>query len=295
VAGVQRCRIHNRSPESLGSRKGKTEADRKIKEIWSESLGAFANSGGGILIWGIKAKDKFAEGTDLVADARALEERLKRLASDAVDPPILGVEVHAVVGNKSPKGFVVCYIPASNFPPHRSMWADREYYFRIQDGNRPIPTAILRRMFSPRTAPFVVPMAKAKIVLENDQSYHFQMTIDLQNRGMAPAEDISIRMTSVDHAFQPYCDTNRWSPETTSGGFTIRGTTTIHPGEVICWLHNCTSNVRGWTDKETSISFKFQIFARDTAALDFELSFSAPELVAALESTREIEREATLV
>src|SRR6266516_4392731 len=39
---------------SLGNQKGKIEADRKIKEIWSESLGAFANSGGGILIWGIK-------------------------------------------------------------------------------------------------------------------------------------------------------------------------------------------------------------------------------------------------
>jgi hypothetical protein len=55
------------------------------------------------LVWGIKAPNRIAEGVDLVANAKALEERLRTLASDAVDPPILGVEVLAVIA---------CFIPA---------------------------------------------------------------------------------------------------------------------------------------------------------------------------------------
>jgi len=130
------------------SRKRRQETDRQLKSIWSESLGAFANSGGGVLIWGIRAPRNVAEGIDLVPDAKTIENRLTQLTSDAVDPPVLGVEVVASTQKRSKSGFVVCYVPASDFSPHRSVWAEREYYIRTQDGNRSIPTAILRRMFT---------------------------------------------------------------------------------------------------------------------------------------------------
>src|SRR6266446_9024331 len=52
------------------------DTDRKLKEIWSECLGAFANSAGGILIWGIKEPKRIAEGLDLVPDVKAIQDRL---------------------------------------------------------------------------------------------------------------------------------------------------------------------------------------------------------------------------
>src|ERR1022692_4504593 len=93
--------------KSSGPKKDKMDPDRRVKAIWSECLSAFANSSGGVLIWGIKAPNKIAEGTDFVADPKSLEDRLRTLANDAVDPPILGVEVRAVTGKATPKGFVV--------------------------------------------------------------------------------------------------------------------------------------------------------------------------------------------
>jgi hypothetical protein len=121
--------------------KGSFNPDQKVKALWSECLGAFANSGGGVLIWGIKAPNRFAEGVDLVTNATGLEERLKAFANDAVDPPVVGVEVFAVTAKSGSNGFVVCHIPPSGHSPHRSIWGEREYYLRTQDGNRPIPTA----------------------------------------------------------------------------------------------------------------------------------------------------------
>src|SRR2546427_4701586 len=61
--------------------KRRQQTDRKLKEIWSECLGAFANSAGGILILGIKAPRKISEGVDLVPDAKDLQDRLTSLAS----------------------------------------------------------------------------------------------------------------------------------------------------------------------------------------------------------------------
>lgn len=271
------------------------DPDRRVKAIWSECLGAFANSGGGILIWGIKAPKKIAEGTDLVGDAKSLADRLRVLANDAADPPILGIEVRAIIGKATRKGFVVCYVPASDFSPHRSMWADREYYFRAQDGNRPVPTAILRRMFYPRTLPLVVPVAKAAAVLGNDGFFHLQMTVDLKNCGVASAEDIAIQFTPINQQCQTFCDNNRWSRELRNGGFSFRGNTTIHPEETIRWLNNCTSDVRDWTEEGRTLVFRFRIFARNAPVLDFELSFTAAELTAPSQLNQTIEREAKLV
>jgi Putative DNA-binding domain len=260
--------------------KHRQETDRQLKAIWSECLGAFANSAGGILIWGIKAPRKIADGIDLVPDPKALQDRLTVLASDAVDPPILGVQVVALTVKTSPSGFVVCYIPQSDFPPHRSLWAQREYYFRTQDGNRPMPTAVLRRMFYPQNFPMVVPVAKAFIALGGDESFHLQMSIDLNNRGSASAEDIAIHFMPVDQRCETWYDTNKWSRDARPDGFYFRGHTTIHPDETFPWLRNCTSDIRNWKEEGKMLMFKFRIFARNTAARSFVLSFSAAELAA---------------
>jgi hypothetical protein len=280
---------------AAGPQKDKMDPDRRVKAIWSECLGAFANSSGGILIWGIKAPNKMAEGTDLVTDAKSLEDRLRVLSNDAVDPPILGIEVRAIISKATPNGFVICYVPASDFSPHRSKWADREYYLRAQDGNRPIPTAILRRMFYPRTLPLVVPLATAAAVLGSDEFLHLQMRVDLKNRGMASAEDIAIQFTPINQQCQTFYDSNRWSREEWGGGFNFRGNITIHPDETIRWLNNCTSDLRDWTEEGRTLVFRYRIFARNVPALDFELSFTAAELTAPSQLGQTIEREAALV
>jgi hypothetical protein len=279
-------------PKAGASGKKVFNPDQKVKAIWSESLGAFANSGGGVLIWGIKAPNKVAEGVDLVADARGLEVRLKDLASDALDPPVLGVEVLAVTGRPDSigSGFVVCYIPVSDHSPHRSVWGDHEYCLRTQDGNRPIPTAVLRRMFYPQASPVLFPIAKAEIVRGDDGWYHFQMSVDLKNRGLASGEDVAIQLSS-NRGFRPHHDVHNW----TTDGSIFRSTSTIHPEQTVRWLHNCTNDVRNWQEEGLIISFNIRIFARNAPANAFELNFTGAELVKMIGFQGPIEREAKLV
>jgi hypothetical protein len=160
------------------------DSDKEVRRIWSENLGAFANSGGGVLIWGIKAANKIATRLSLAKDAFALANRLEQIANDAVDPPALGVEVRAIPQRKDDrKGFVVCYVPESQFTPHRSVWADKaSFYIRFQDGNKPCPTATLRRMFYPHSSAFVVPLLKVSMFEIKGKGVAFEANVSVANK-----------------------------------------------------------------------------------------------------------------
>ena len=126
------------------------ERKKQAQAIWSESLSAFANSGGGVLIWGIRAPSRIADGLSLAANAAAFADRLRDWVNDAADPPVLSVDILALPRSATqPEGFVVCCIPPSPLSPHRAKWAVREYYIRTQDGSHPCTTGTLRRLFYP--------------------------------------------------------------------------------------------------------------------------------------------------
>jgi hypothetical protein len=266
--------------------------DDKIKSIWSENLGAFSNSGGGVLIWGIKAPNKFAAGIDLSSDAPALKDRLVEIANDAIDPPVLSVQVRSVTrkGNSQRKGFVVCYVPDSEFSPHRSIWAKREYYIRAQDGNYSIPTALLRRMFYPRSAPLLVPIANAKLDKEDDLHVHLQMSVDITNRGMASGDEVLVRFDAdIQSQYRTYPNSQYWlKPEPTNN---FRSLAPIHPGATVRLLNNCSAAYDAWPQDHQVLRFRFSIFARDASPLFSEISYTAEELHRAAINCRSIVRE----
>jgi hypothetical protein len=133
--------------------------EKYLKEIWYEALSGFANSEGGVLIWGIEASK--ADGVDaanavcLIDNPAAFASRLRELHRQGTDPPIQGVEVVAVEDGEEPgKGFVVCLVPESPFLPHRAEIPDKpQYFIRAGDAFRIAGPSMLRRLFHPRAQP----------------------------------------------------------------------------------------------------------------------------------------------
>jgi len=135
----------------LGTTGNPDKEDHAIKSCWSENLSAFANTSGGVLIWGVETKGKVPEKLSLAPDCDSLVDRLRTLTNDATDPFVAGVEVESIKKAGSDKaGIVACYIPASTFAPHQAQWGERTYFIRTQDANIPCPQALLRNMFYPR-------------------------------------------------------------------------------------------------------------------------------------------------
>ena len=99
------------------------------------------NSGGGVVVWGIRADRDGVSGIDAVQeevpvpDVERLAHKLKEWQPPATDAPVAGVIVQPILLPGSAKeGFVVCLIPESNSKPHRSEFGKgdvKRFYMRI--------------------------------------------------------------------------------------------------------------------------------------------------------------------
>ncbi|GCC51921.1 ATP-binding protein [Chryseotalea sanaruensis] len=110
------------------------EAD---KRNYSKCLSGFANSSGGLVIWGIHAEkdsDKIdcAKKTSPIRELSLFLNKLNTLEGQATTPKIKGVKHKKIdIGNDT--GFVVTFIPESETGPHMANFADKYYYKRNGD------------------------------------------------------------------------------------------------------------------------------------------------------------------
>lgn len=197
------------APEELDSADRKKQND-SIKKHWSENISAFANSGDGLLIWGIKTKGNKADSISLSRDAVGLKERLDELKTDAADPPVIGIETMAVCAPESQSGFVVCFLPSSPFSPHRATFGEG-YFIRSGDSSRAMRTEVLRRMFYPQINHLLTPCVSLKVV-DRDRAkglFSIDSVVTIENRGNASAQEAVVRM-NCDLRAQIYHSSNFW-------------------------------------------------------------------------------------
>ena len=214
-----------------------------------------------------------------------------------VDPPVQGVEIRAITeGPHVTEGFVVCLIPGSIFKPHRAVRAEKEYYFRVGDSNRTIPTGMLRTLFHPTFTPWLVPLCSIGLVRDATAfPFRIQVQVSLINRGMASAKSAFVRVESIfplcSTQTYPYADA--WDRRFLAGE-ALDCRRSIHPGETIVLL----SNIAGSSLLEpppAALTFRinFEIYADNAPGLFSEVTFSGAELAEAL-TLGSFNREGTL-
>ena len=142
--------------------------DADIKRIWSEALSGFANTEGGVLVWGIDARKHPDTGIDcasalsLVTTPSGFVSRLKELHSQSTDPPVSGVDFWFAEDDQiKDAGFVVCLVPESRYKPHRAESAGRNYYIRAGDSFHIPSVSLLRNLFFPEYHSNLWPELKA--------------------------------------------------------------------------------------------------------------------------------------
>jgi hypothetical protein len=145
--------------------------DDKRKEIWSKALAGFANTQGGVLVWGIECKKIGAPAVDqvsgfsLVDSPHTIASRLMELHHQASEPPVLGVEVIALPSPSNPKmGIVVCFIPESPSRPHRAEYSKKQYYIRAGDDFVVPSVSLLRCLFVPTANSPITPIIESHLV-----------------------------------------------------------------------------------------------------------------------------------
>lgn len=140
LAGVQLL-IDTQVPESVHLDYKRSEALTKakpdlIKAEVAKDVSAFANSDGGLLIYGVVEEDQLPKGVDEgVDDAKWSGERFESVINFGITPRIDGIEIHPIPVSTGRFLYVIS-IPRSRRAPHQELSGFR-YYRRY--GTQSVP------------------------------------------------------------------------------------------------------------------------------------------------------------
>lgn len=137
--------------------KGASLKSEDDKRNLARAISGFANSGGGLVIWGIDGR-KGTDGIDRaqrvvpIDPVKQFVARLNELTGESVSPAVPGVQ-HRAVPLDGTSGVAVTYVPESDFGPHMAKAGDDRYYKRSGDSFYRMEHYDLADMFGRRAHP----------------------------------------------------------------------------------------------------------------------------------------------
>lgn len=104
------------------------------KKSLASAISGFANSSGGIVIWGIDARKNIhnVDCANEIFEISPLDiflSRLNELSSQAASPPVDGI-IHRRLETSPNRGFAATLIPESDAGPHMAKLGENRYYKR---------------------------------------------------------------------------------------------------------------------------------------------------------------------
>lgn len=150
------------------------------------ALSGFANSAGGLIIWGVDAR-KNAEGVDCAVAVQPIQQalllvtRLNSLTGEAADPAVPGVR-HRAILLENGSGIVLTLVPESDSGPHMGKLGENRYYKRSGDGFYKMEHYDIADMFGRRRKPQLAVFYKVLGV-----GASASVRLGIQNNGRATA------------------------------------------------------------------------------------------------------------
>ena len=172
--------------------------DKSDKKNLAKALSGFANSDGGLIIWGVDARPA-DQGTDRaqelvpIAPLSQFLSKLNDLTGQYVAPVVDGVQHRAIpVPGEPDKGFAITLDPASDSTPHRAEAGVGRYYKRSGSSFYPMEHFDLEDMFGRRRRPRLVLDYALNMGgrLSGSRGWTVTVSIDLylENKGRAIAQ-----------------------------------------------------------------------------------------------------------
>ncbi|WP_187345707.1 helix-turn-helix domain-containing protein [Sorangium cellulosum] len=158
--------------------------DQGDKSNFAKALSGFANTSGGVLIFGLEArkdKDDVDQITGLkpIKELRKFESALRELESRIVERLVPGVE-YVRIPTTGDEGLVAVYVPQSEQLPHRSQ-IDSKFYLRAGGVFSAMPVGLIEDLFARRLRPALEFIVR--------QIGNERLLVSLANRGKASAKN----------------------------------------------------------------------------------------------------------
>lgn len=159
------------------------------KNNYAKALSGFANSSGGVLVWGVGERriDDFmsAYHKKPISNLARFVQNLETLLPEAVVPRVEGVRNEPIkISDNQDRGYVVTLIPESVKPPHRAELKLHQYYKRSGDSFRAMEHFDIEDMFGRRTRPDLVLNIGFKTIDTGQGMLHkYKLIAKIKNEG----------------------------------------------------------------------------------------------------------------
>lgn len=175
----------------------KTKKDSRIGDLsesdafqFSRALSGFANSDGGVLVWGVETdKDERARSLKPITGVVEFAKRLKKSMLNAVQPMVDEIEMAVILEDQiaePPTGYLKILIPRSDKTPHRALLAGREYYRRSTEGFYRLEHFDLEDAFGRRPRPALA--MQISLTSRPGDDPDEEVTFSFLNEGRGPAK-----------------------------------------------------------------------------------------------------------
>jgi hypothetical protein len=177
--------------------------DQDDRNSLGRAISGFANSEGGVIVWGVDCKGG-PDGADVpsaifpLVDSDAFVSRLEGAVSGCTIPPCTGVRSVPIHLQGGPGGFAATYVPRSNLAPHQHVASGTQggrYYIRAGSTFFPAPHGVLAGLFGRRPEPFVYPLFFSEpIKCLEPAKVHAKFAVVMVSDGPGIARDIFITL-----------------------------------------------------------------------------------------------------
>lgn len=174
--------------------------NQEIKNKLSQAVSGFANSGGGVIIWGVSTTKHQHSSLDtltqieLVGTAKKFSREIDLEIPRLIKPLTIELHESKILLEKSSdsRGVIITYISPTSGDPIQA--SDGKFYLRIRDEFKEMPYETIKRMFSGTVCPDLYPIFDNRLVkLEEDGSW--KIPIIIENRSSAAARDTQVSVT----------------------------------------------------------------------------------------------------
>lgn len=178
---------------------------RHGREILGKSISAFANTSGGVLVWGIEAKNNKDVSDSPIPNVARFVQDLNSATASATDPHVEGVVSEPIFLEDQTTGYAVTYIPESKYKPHQCVTSDgvTNYWMRSGESVKPLPHPMVRALFAERESPklSVMTTRATKVVQASHHPQKAKFSILIKNEGNQLATNVAISLRSRDIYF----------------------------------------------------------------------------------------------
>ncbi len=169
------------------------------RKNFARALSGFANTSGGIVVWGVDARPNHdgidcAQGFAPIPTVSLFCSRLQTLTGAWLDPPVKGVLHKAIsVSEATDEGIALSYVPESESGPHMvTLNTEYRYYMRVGDSFERMPHShVADRFFRKRRPKLDLYLSNHNSVLSRireSQHLSVDLIVGIANEGKAIAK-----------------------------------------------------------------------------------------------------------